>query len=175
MLLGISGWLGYGFGIASIVSEEWIYYDNDGTPTREGVWYVKENYGMDNSTGGSVERSPWLDATCGMYIAGLVLAWIAVMTFGFIGCCKDNALSWLKADWVMLFMAVPFEVAAMTIYTTSVQGGYAGSGNPWGTVMVAWKWGYAYQLGWAAAGCNLFCLLLLTRFVRKGMSYDDCD
>ena len=53
-LIGITGWASYGIGIAAISQEDWIYYKNDGTPTREGLWYVKENYGWENKTGSSV-------------------------------------------------------------------------------------------------------------------------
>ena len=63
-------------------------------------------------------------------------------------------------------------MAACALYTTTVQGGYSGSGNKWGTVTID-KWGQGYQFAWAAAGCNALCLCFLTMFLRYMTQFDE--
>jgi len=169
--IGGTSWAGYGVGLSAILADNWIYYEKDGVPISEGPWFLKQNYTSANySTGGSVERTPWLDAFCGMYIAGLTLSWMAAMTVTLMGCFYKCIKPTIQFGWVCAFLGAPFEIIACALYTANIESGYSGSGNPVDTITTEYATGF--ENGWIAAGLNFLCAIFFTIIWRKSQKPD---
>ena len=59
MVIGGTGWAGYGLALDGIITDNWLEYEKDGVPVREGPFFIKENYNLTNSTGGQLGK--WLN------------------------------------------------------------------------------------------------------------------
>jgi len=156
-------WGAFGLGCATLSQTTYIYY----TGFEEGLFTkAVPQVRLSNV---AIDRTSWLDATCAMMIIGVVflfssafsLQWLA----NWMGPSKfgTNLNAWKAAAVFSVIGAWTYTIG-ISIYTSFVEQGYAGSGNA--NDASATTYGAGFGMAWGAAALANIAATLLWIIVK---------
>jgi len=152
----VFAWGGFGMGISSISSTNWVEYDVGDYALNEGLFRGEVKA---NDTRFSVERLGFIDATAGLYITALI--------FGFVTAMQSIQSSRMFNKTFYLvglgcgIVATILDVIGVSLYQAQFQQGYSGSGAPYNSNDTI-KIGYGLIAAWVVFCCHFIASCVLT-------------
>jgi len=139
---------GFGMGISSISSTNWVEYEVGGIELSEGLFQGKFR---ENMTKFDVERMSFIDATAGLYITSLIFGFVTAMQ------AVQGSRLFSKTFYTVGLLCVAFsttlDLVGASVYQSNLDSGYSGTGAPFGSNSSI-RPGYGLIAAWVVFGCH---------------------
>lgn len=160
VFVGVFAWAGFGMGISSVSSQNWVEYEVGGEKYNEGLFQgaIKAN-----DTKFTVERLSFIDATAGLYITSVILAFVtAILVVQGTHIVKRPVCI---VALVCVCVSTTLDLVGVSVYQSNLDSGYSGSGAQFGSNSTM-KIGYGLIAAWVVfcshflATCGLSILYM---------------